>query len=51
MTLPLFVMVLGLVLLLLAGLNFAPHPRVHLGWFGLFCWLLAEVIGRGHLGV
>jgi hypothetical protein len=47
MTLQLFLQVLALVLLLLAGLNFNPRPRVHFGWFGLFCWLLSEVLGGG----
>jgi hypothetical protein len=47
MTLGLFLQVLAAVLLLLAGLNFAPHPRINLGWFGMFCWLLAEIFGHG----
>lgn len=33
--------VLGFVLLLLAGLNVG-HPRVSLGWLGLACWIAAE---------
>ena len=36
-------MVLGLVLLILAGLNVGV-PRVNLGWLGLACWLLAVIL-------
>jgi hypothetical protein len=43
-TIQLFLMVLALVLLLLAGLNVPSHPRINLGWFGLFFWLLAIVL-------
>ena len=43
-TVQLFLMVLALVLLLLAALNFSPHPRVNLGWLGLFFWLLSVVL-------
>jgi hypothetical protein len=40
-TLQLFLQVLALVLLLLAGLNIPSHPRLNLGWLGMFFWLLA----------
>jgi hypothetical protein len=43
-TINLFLMVLALVLLLLAGLNVPSHPRINLGWLGMFFWLLAIVI-------
>ncbi len=42
-TVPIFVMVLALVLLLLAALNVS-HPRVNFGWLGLFLWLLSMLL-------
>ena len=42
-TIPLFLMVLALVLLLLAASNIS-HPRVNFGWLGLFLWLLATIL-------
>ena len=44
MTISLFLAVLGLVLVLLAGFNVSPHPRVHFGWMGLFLWFLATLV-------
>jgi hypothetical protein len=44
MTINLFLMVLALVLLLLAGLNVPSSLRINLGWFGMFFWLLSLVI-------
>jgi hypothetical protein len=44
MTISLFVMVLGMVFLMLAGLKVPEHPRVSFGWLGLFFWLLATTI-------
>jgi hypothetical protein len=44
LTVHLFVMVLGLVLLLLAGLNVPSHPRLNLGWLGLFFCFLSLAI-------
>jgi len=44
MTIALFLQVLGLVLLLLAGLNVPGHPRFNYGWMGLFFWFLSAVI-------
>ena len=46
-----FLMVLGCVLLLLAGFNVpsstAPNPpRVSFGWLGMFFWALAVVLGN-----
>lgn len=43
-TLPLFLQVLGLVLLLLAGLKVPEHPRFSFGWLGMFFWLLSIVL-------
>ncbi len=43
-TVNLFLVVLGLVLLLLATLGVPSHPRFSLGWAGLFCWLLSTVL-------
>ena len=43
MTINLFLQVLALALLLLAGVNVG-HPRANLGWLGMFCWLLSIVI-------
>jgi hypothetical protein len=37
----------GLVFLCLAGAGVPPRPpssRVHLGWFGLACWIGAEIL-------
>lgn len=42
-TINVFLMVLALVLLLLAALNIG-HPRVNLGWLGLFFWALSLVL-------
>ena len=44
MTVTLFLQVLGLVLLLLAGLNVPGHPRAHWGWLGLFFLFLATLL-------
>ncbi len=45
MTLPLFLAVLGLVLLLLAAIKPIPdNPWLHLGWLGLFFWFLATIL-------
>ena len=41
LTTSLFIQVLALVLLLLAGLNVPTPPRFNLGWFGMFFWLLS----------
>jgi hypothetical protein len=43
-TLNLFLMVLALVLLLLAGIGVPDQPRLRLGWLGMFFWLLATVV-------
>ena len=43
-TINLFLMVLALVLLMLAGLKVPEHPRFSFGWLGLFFWLLAAVV-------
>jgi len=40
-TLRLFLMILALVLLLLAGLNVPSQAHINLGWFGMFFWLLS----------
>ncbi len=39
----LFLAILGLVLLLLAAFNVS-HPRVSLGWLGLFFWFLSTIL-------
>ena len=44
MTVNLFLQVLALVLLLLAGLNVPAPPRFSLGWLGMFCWLLSMIL-------
>jgi len=41
-----FLMVLGLVLFFLATLGVQSSPRFNLLAGGLFCWLLAELLGR-----
>jgi hypothetical protein len=43
-TINLFLMVLALVFLMLAGLKVPEPPRLSFGWMGLFFWLLATVI-------
>lgn len=43
-TLRLFMVVLSLVLLLLAGLNSPSPARVNLGWLGMFLWLLSTLL-------
>ena len=42
----LFCQVLALVLLMLAALNIPSHPRINLGWWGMFFWLLSLIMGR-----
>jgi hypothetical protein len=42
-SLRLILMIIGLVCLLLAGLNVSA-PRVNLGWLGLALWLLAVMM-------
>ena len=44
LTTTLFLQVLALVLLLLAGFNCPCPPRFNLGWFGMFFWLLSLVV-------
>ncbi len=44
MTISLFLAVLGLVLILLAGLNVPGHPRFNYGWMGLFFWFVASLV-------
>jgi len=47
MTLVLFLQVLALVLLLLAAIgpvHRGAGPYVHLGWAGMFCWLLSLIV-------
>jgi hypothetical protein len=44
LTTPLFMQILALVLLLLASLNCPCPPRLNLGWFGMFFWLLSLVV-------
>jgi hypothetical protein len=49
-----FLMVLGCVLLLLAGFNIpsstAPNPpRVNFGWLGMFFWAVAVVLATAKL--
>ena len=41
-----FLFVLGLVLLLLAGIGVPSPPRFNLGWFGLFFIFLSEIANR-----
>ena len=43
-SLNLFLIVLALVLLFLAGLKLPEPSRVSLGWFGMFCWLLSTIL-------
>jgi hypothetical protein len=43
LTIGLFLEVLALVLLLLAGIG-VPAPRVSLGWLGMFFWLLGTIL-------
>jgi hypothetical protein len=43
-TLNLFLLVLALVLLLLAGLGVPDQPRLRLGWLGAFFALLSMVL-------
>lgn len=40
----LFCLVLSMVLLLLAGLNVPSHPRINLGWLGMFFFVLASTL-------
>ncbi len=44
MSVSLFLSVLGIVLLLLAGFNVPGYPRVSFGWLGLFLWFLATLV-------
>lgn len=44
MSISLFLMVAGFVLLLLAGLGVGDGGRFKLGWFGLAAWLLATLL-------
>jgi len=44
MTISLFLQVLGLVLLLMAGTNVPGHPRANYGWLGLFFLFLATLV-------
>jgi hypothetical protein len=44
LTTPLFMQILALVLLLLAGFNCPCPPRLNLGWFGMFFWLLSLIV-------
>ena len=44
-TVSLILQVFALVLLILAAINVAA-PRVSLGWAGMACWLLSELVGR-----
>jgi hypothetical protein len=46
-TATLILQVAALVLLILAAVNVA-SARVSLGWAGLACWLLSELVGRIH---
>jgi hypothetical protein len=46
-TATLILQVAALVLLILAAMNVA-STRVTLGWAGLACWLLSELVGRIH---
>ena len=41
-----FMFVLGLVLLLLAGIGVPSPPRFNLGWFGLFFIFLSQMVVR-----
>lgn len=45
MTLSLFLMVLALVLLVLAGVKAPEPPHCSFGWLGMALWLLTLVIG------
>jgi hypothetical protein len=46
MSVTLVLMVVALILLLLAAINFPASSPISLGWLGMFFWLLAIVIGK-----
>lgn len=45
-TVVLILQVAAFVLLVLATIGVPSSPRFALGWGGLACWLLSELIGR-----
>lgn len=45
--LTLILLVFGFVLFVLSGLGIPSPTRFNLMSFGLACWILAEIVGRG----
>lgn len=46
MSVALILLVIALILLLLAAVNFPASSPVSLGWLGMFFYVLAQVVGK-----